>query len=358
MPQPWQQDSDNDVEVRSESTVHITLVMRGAGTQDGSEARAIHPISLPEVTTVLPIRPALPAMHREIAAHGRFWCGTMDVMSAEPQNPFPATVCTQQETPTFTFGEPPSLYESAVECPPPSKAEERVKPGPGEVMFTSCGRYPPSARPSKAARRPEYDDATMEDFRRHLGVIDCRGDPSKPSSNTSPYPPSESPHTWNCALKDYEVQSMLLKQVKRERDLTIKQEFEDRGWYSSRSRPYHVPATENHTSQHCQNQLMMMELEKELENARERPGENTERVQNTQQAWNVPARKSAQVDQQMQLMLLEQQNKHRLTQVRRNEAAYTPEEQRLAREQSTRELLAEQARYHPPPSGSPTVTFR
>jgi hypothetical protein len=146
---------------------------------------------------------------------------------------------------------------------------------------------------------------------------------------------------------------MLLEQAKRERDTIRRQEMEHRGCYPSNIQPYHVSATEDQASQQCQIQpTMMEEQEEELEQARQGLGENT------RQAWNVPSRYSVQVDHQRQLMLLEQQNKHRLMQVRMNRAAYTPEERSVARERFMREMLAEQARYHPPSSGLPTVPFR
>ncbi|EXJ60991.1 hypothetical protein A1O7_05144 [Cladophialophora yegresii CBS 114405] len=269
-------------------------------------------------------------------------------MSAEAPFPVRTTMVAEQESPTFTFGEPPSSHESAVGSAAPIQVEARMKADPEAVMYTSCGRYPPPARPTKAGRKPDYDHATMEDFRRHLGVIDCRNVPAETSSNPSRQMPADVPQTQNHALQDYETQLMLLEQAKRERDLSFKQEFEQRGCYSSSPQPNHISATGKQARWQDQRQLMMMEQQKELLQATQGLEANAQRARIP---CNVPV--GSRTEYQLQLILLEQQNQFRLMQARMaEEDAKNAEERRLAREQRILDRLAEQARCHPPPPGT------
>ncbi|EXJ69696.1 uncharacterized protein A1O5_06767 [Cladophialophora psammophila CBS 110553] len=196
--------SDNDINVTPQSTVHITLCLRGATGLLAPEAVPPPPLRpLPFRTISNAVRPvempcnagglnAVRENVRDGLASGTFSRTT----------PYWPSTPRQLEIPTFIFGRP-SMDQTV-----PETQQPRVPAGEKQSdVVSACGGYATDRYEEES--ETEYDAATKAHFSQHLGVIDCS------SGFHSQHQKGQ--EAGNAALWDYNLQLRLLEQQNKER---------------------------------------------------------------------------------------------------------------------------------------------
>lgn len=297
--------SDNDIDLPPNSTLSVTLCVRGRASDDSPKAWGPSPPSGYTFTPCPPI-PIIESTQPIVGILADFFKPLDD------------------ETPTFEFGErmahKPRPQQSAhveVEAQSEARAECDVQ-GPAI-----------SVQPRKDSRHCEYNAATMADFQRHLSVIDCPPSIFVPSPNIpAPSHPFDHilqpPGSGNTALQDYQIQLMLLEQHKKRQLMLGTPEASQK----ADSLPSHsFPATGN-TSSSMNPKATVLQQQMEIiqgtpvchlvnaYNERFREQNKHGFMQNSTSPRSI-SRDLSEAEYQMQLMLLEQQNKRRLMEARK-----------------------------------------
>ncbi|KIW92884.1 uncharacterized protein Z519_06733 [Cladophialophora bantiana CBS 173.52] len=196
--------SDNDINVTSQSTVHITLCLSGATDLLAPEAVSpLPPRPLPFRTTSHAERPVeMPCNTRGLNSVRENGQDGLALGTFSHTTPYWPSTPRQVEIPTFIFGRP------SVDQTVPETQQRRVPAGEKQsAVVWGCGGY--ATDRSEEESETDYDAVTQAHFSRHLGVIDC--------SSRFHSQHKKGQEAGNAALWDYNLQLRLLEQQNKKR---------------------------------------------------------------------------------------------------------------------------------------------
>ncbi|OAP57757.1 hypothetical protein AYL99_08495 [Fonsecaea erecta] len=195
--------SDNDINVTSQSAIHMTLCLRSATQlipQDVSHA-SLRPFPLRTTPYAeRSVKKPNNATSLDPVSGTRLGRSTLRAFSHPSHyQPPPPNL---EDIPTFIFGRPSVDQTNSKHLHPRIAANRYQTP-----VHQDRGGY--AADRSEEESEMEYDPATKAHFKQHLGIIDCSG-AHRSRDRTSP-------EAKNSALLDYETQLRLLEEQNRRR---------------------------------------------------------------------------------------------------------------------------------------------
>ena len=207
----------------------------------------------------------------------------------------------------------------------------------GSTSSSGAPPYPPPLTESHALQDYQVQIMLLEQQKKKRELM-ARQEPEQRSAFLPKAAPRLPSPTENHHLADYQIQMTLLEQQKRKRKQSLEQEIEHTSGSPTNAQPHRTRPTDNHACQDYQMQLMLLDQQKKkramvvkkepeeklIEDFEPQPRSGPDRENTHWQALLGTNPDGPPTDYQMQLMLLEQQNKKRLMQARIQRRETTP----------------------------------